>query len=63
LSVRRAHWLEANAKLTFATSEFYLRDSEEITKALAEWPEAVASTLELSKHLVPSSPPLAPCSC
>ncbi len=53
-------------KMTFETNEFYLRDSEEMTTAFAEWPEAVASTLEiaercnveieLGKQLIPSYP-------
>ncbi len=54
----------AAPKLTFDTNEFYLRDSEEMTVAFAEWPEAIASTLEiaercsveieLGKQLIPS---------
>jgi len=54
----------AAPKLTFDTNEFYLRDSEEMTSAFAEWPEAIASTLEiaercsveleLGKQLIPS---------
>src|SRR5712691_6291237 len=54
----------AQPKLTFETNEFYLRDSEEMAKAFAEWPEAIASTLEiaercsveleLGKQLIPS---------
>ncbi len=56
----------AAPKLTFDTNEFYLRDSEEMTRAFAEWPEAIASTLEiaercsveieLGKQLIPSYP-------
>jgi DNA polymerase-3 subunit alpha len=51
-------------KLTFDTNEFYLRDSQEMANAFAEWPEAIASTLEiaercaveieLGKQLIPS---------
>jgi DNA polymerase III subunit alpha len=51
-------------KLTFDTNEFYLRDSAEMTAAFAEWPEAIATTLEiaercsveieLGKQLIPS---------
>ena len=51
-------------KLTFDTNEFYLRDSQEMHDAFAEWPEAIASTLEiaercsveieLGKQLIPS---------
>jgi DNA polymerase III subunit alpha len=54
----------AAPKLTFDTNEFYLRDSEEMASAFAEWPEAVANTLEiaercsveleLGKQLIPS---------
>jgi DNA polymerase-3 subunit alpha len=54
----------AAPKLTFERNEFYLRDSAEMTAAFAEWPEAVASTLEiaercnveieLGKQLIPS---------
>ncbi len=50
-------------KLRFETNEFYLRDSEEMVAAFAEWPEAVANTvevaercnveLELGKQLIP----------
>jgi DNA polymerase III subunit alpha len=54
----------AAPKLTFETNEFYLRDSQEMHAAFAEWPEAIASTLEiaercsveleLGKQLIPS---------
>ena len=54
----------AQPKLTFDTNEFYLRDSGEMIAAFAEWPEAIASTLEiaercsveleLGKQLIPS---------
>ncbi|HEX5225623.1 MAG TPA: DNA polymerase III subunit alpha [Solirubrobacteraceae bacterium] len=56
----------AAPKLTFDTNEFYLRDSAEMASAFAEWPEALASTLEiaercsveleLGKQLIPSYP-------
>ena len=56
----------AAPKMTFETNEFYLRDSAEMHSAFAEWPEAVASTLEiaercnieieLGKQLIPSYP-------
>ena len=56
----------AQPKLTFETNEFYLRDSGEMLAAFAEWPEAIASTLEiaercsveleLGKQLIPSYP-------
>ena len=35
-------------KITFDTNEFYLRSSEEMAQAFAEWPEAIASTLEIA---------------
>jgi DNA polymerase-3 subunit alpha len=54
----------AQPKLTFETNEFYLRDSGEMAAAFAEWPQAIASTLEiaercsveleLGKQLIPS---------
>jgi DNA polymerase III subunit alpha len=54
----------AAPKLTFETNEFYLRDSAEMLAAFAEWPEAIANTLEiaercsveleLGKQLIPS---------
>ncbi len=54
----------AQPKLTFDTNEFYLRDSGEMIAAFAEWPEAIANTLEiaercsveleLGKQLIPS---------
>jgi DNA polymerase III subunit alpha len=54
----------AAPKLTFDTNEFYLRDSQEMANSFAEWPEAIASTLEiaercsveieLGKQLIPS---------
>jgi len=54
----------AQPKMTFETNEFYLRDSQEMIGAFAEWPEAIASTLEiaercsveieLGKQLIPS---------
>ncbi len=40
----------AAPKLTFDTNEFYLRDSEEMGTAFAEWPEAIASTLEIAER-------------
>jgi DNA polymerase-3 subunit alpha len=56
----------AAPKLTFDTNEFYLRDSKEMVEAFAEWPEAIANTvqiaercsvqLELGKQLIPSFP-------
>jgi DNA polymerase-3 subunit alpha len=40
----------AEPKLTFDTNEFYLRDSAEMVGAFAEWPEAIASTLEIAER-------------
>ncbi len=37
-------------KITFDTNEFYLRSSEEMASAFAEWPEALASTLEIAER-------------
>jgi DNA polymerase III subunit alpha len=56
----------ASPKMIFETNEFYLRDSAEMATAFAQWPEAIASTveiaercsveLELGKQLIPSYP-------
>jgi DNA polymerase III subunit alpha len=53
-------------KLSFDTNEFYLKDSGEMAQAFAEWPEAIATSLEiaerceveieLGKMLIPSFP-------
>ena len=40
----------AAPKMTFDTNEFYLRSSEEMAQAFAEWPEALASTLEIAER-------------
>ncbi len=40
----------AAPKMTFETNEFYLRDSEEMARAFAQWPEAIASTLEIAER-------------
>ncbi len=37
-------------KLTFDTNEFYLRDSAEMASAFAEWPQAIASTVEIAER-------------
>ena len=37
-------------KLRFETNEFYLRDSDEMAAAFAEWPEAIASTVEIAER-------------
>jgi len=51
-------------KITFDTNEFYLKDTDEMTVAFAEWPDAIPTTvevaercsveLELGKMLIPS---------
>jgi DNA polymerase-3 subunit alpha len=56
----------AAPKMTFEKNEFYLRDSAEMAGAFTEWPEALASTLEiaercsveleLERQLIPSYP-------
>lgn len=40
----------AAPKMTFETNEFYLRDSAEMVDAFAEWPEAIASTIEIAER-------------
>ncbi len=37
-------------KISFDTNEFYLRSNEEMAQAFAEWPEAIASTLEIAER-------------
>ena len=46
---RRSRTLAA-PKMTFDTNEFYLRSNEEMAQAFAEWPEALASTLEIAER-------------
>ncbi len=56
----------AAPKLTFDTNEFYLRNNKEMAESFAQWPEALANTLEiaercsvhleLGKQLIPSFP-------
>src|SRR3954451_23073858 len=56
----------ADPKMTFETNEFFLKSNEEMTSSFAEWPEAIASTLEiaercdttieLGQQLIPSYP-------
>jgi DNA polymerase-3 subunit alpha len=53
-------------KISFETNEFYLRSSQEMADSFAEWPEAIASTveiaercdveIELGRQLIPSYP-------
>jgi DNA polymerase-3 subunit alpha len=40
----------ADPKLSFDTNEFYLRSNDEMAQAFAEWPEAIASTLEIAER-------------
>src|SRR4051812_37234937 len=40
----------AEPKLTFDTNEFFLKSNEEMATAFAEWPEAVANTLEIAER-------------
>jgi DNA polymerase III subunit alpha len=37
-------------KITFDNNEFYLRSSEEMASAFAEWPEALDSTIEIAER-------------
>jgi DNA polymerase-3 subunit alpha len=56
----------AHPKLSFDTNEFFLKDTSEVTAAFAQWPAAVAATveiaerceveLELGKMLIPRFP-------
>ncbi len=40
----------AAPKLTFDTNEFYLRSSDEMAERFSEWPEALATTLEIAER-------------
>jgi DNA polymerase-3 subunit alpha len=40
----------AEPKIRFETNEFYLRDSAEMAQAFAQWPQALASTLEIAER-------------
>jgi DNA polymerase-3 subunit alpha len=40
----------AAPKMTFDTNEFYLRSNEEMADKFAEWPEALATTLEIAER-------------
>jgi DNA polymerase-3 subunit alpha len=40
----------AAPKMTFETNEFFLRSSEEMAQAFAEWPEALATTVEIAER-------------
>jgi DNA polymerase III subunit alpha len=37
-------------KISFDTNEFYLRSGDEMAQAFAEWPEALAATLEIAER-------------
>ncbi len=37
-------------KISFDTNEFYLRSNEEMAQSFAEWPEAIATTLEIAER-------------
>ncbi len=40
----------AEPKMTFDTNEFYLKSNDEMAGAFAEWPEALATTLEIAER-------------
>jgi DNA polymerase-3 subunit alpha len=40
----------SDPKISFDTNEFYLRSTEEMASAFSEWPEALASTLEIAER-------------
>jgi len=40
----------SHPKISFDANEFYLRSSEEMARAFAEWPEAIASTVEIAER-------------
>ncbi len=40
----------AQPKISFDTNEFYLRSNEEMATAFAQWPEALASTVEIAER-------------
>jgi DNA polymerase-3 subunit alpha len=49
LCVQTKSTLEA-PKLSFDTNEFFLKSNEEMRDAFAEWPEAIASTVEIAER-------------
>jgi len=49
LCVQTKSTLEA-PKLSFDTNEFFLKSNAEMTESFAEWPEAVASTVEIAER-------------
>src|SRR5215208_3222171 len=40
----------AEPKLTFDTNEFFLKDSEEMAAAFAQWPESIGTTAEIAER-------------
>ena len=40
----------AQPKMSFDTNEFYLKDSAEMAAEFAEWPESIATTLEIAER-------------
>ncbi|HEU0249228.1 MAG TPA: DNA polymerase III subunit alpha [Solirubrobacteraceae bacterium] len=40
----------AQPKMTFDTNEFYLRDNAEMATAFAQWPEAIANTVQIAER-------------
>jgi DNA polymerase-3 subunit alpha len=40
----------AEPKIRFETNEFYLKDNEEMASAFAQWPQALAATLEIAER-------------
>jgi DNA polymerase III subunit alpha len=40
----------AEPKMRFETNEFYLKSTEEMARDFAEWPEAIASTVEIAER-------------
>jgi DNA polymerase III subunit alpha len=40
----------AEPKIRFETNEFYLKDCDEMAAAFAQWPQALASTLEIAER-------------
>jgi DNA polymerase III subunit alpha len=40
----------AEPKLSFDTNEFYLRSNNEMAQSFAEWPDAIASTIEIAER-------------
>jgi DNA polymerase III subunit alpha len=40
----------AAPKMTFETNEFYLKNSEEMARDFAEWPDAIPTTLEIAER-------------